>query len=346
MFELKNINKNDLLLKASLAGFLIGTKFLLDKIKQYSLKDKVVLIAGGSRGLGLVIARELIKEEAKIVICARDEEELQKAKDDLIENGAKNVLTVKCDLKERSEIGSMVNKIHDAYGQIDVLVNNASIMTVTPFEDATVENYEELMDNGFWATLNTVLAVFPEMKKRGEGRIVNISSIGGKISVPHLLPYSASKFAIAGFSTGLRAELAKYGIIVTSVFPGLMRTGSPPNAFFKGQHNKEYKWFSIFDSLPLVTVSAETAAREIIAALKSGRAELVFPLEYKIAAKLNSLFPEASSKFMEFFNSIFLPESGSGGPNREKRKGYELSPEMGDSNLTVLSEKAKVKNNE
>lgn len=346
MFNLKDINKKDLLIKASLAGLLIGAKFLLDKTKQYELKNKVVLIAGGSKGLGLVIARELINEDVKIVICARYEEELFKAREDLIQMGAKDVLTITCDLTKRSEVDNMVQQIHKQYGQIDVLINNAAMITVTPFEDATIQDFEDVMNNGFWAALNTIMAVYPEMKDRGEGRIANISSIGGKISVPHLLPYSASKFAIAGLSSGLRSELAKYGITVTSVYPGLMRTGSPPHAFYKGQHDKEYKWFGILDSLPLLSVSAEYAAREIVAALKSGQAELVFPLEYKIAAKFNALFPELTSRLMELFNTFVLPEAGNDGTAKEVKTGDEIDSRIGGSRLAVLSEKARVKNNE
>src|SRR6185503_4123757 len=118
-------------------------------------------------------------------------------------------------------------------------------------------------------------AVLPEMRARREGRIVNITSIGGKISVPHLLPYSASKFALVGLSEGLRAELAKDGIVVTTICPGLMRTGSPRNATFKGQHRAEYAWFSIGDSLPVTAMSADRAARQILTACKRGEAEVV-----------------------------------------------------------------------
>src|SRR5204863_5194639 len=122
--------------------------------------------------------------------------------------------------------------------------------------------------------LFTTLSVLPAMRRQGEGRIVNISSIGGKIAVPHLLPYDASKFALTGFSEGLRAELLKDGIYVTTVCPGLMRTGSPRNADFKGQHEAEYAWFSIGDSLPGMSMSAEAAAERIVTAFRQGEAEV------------------------------------------------------------------------
>src|SRR5204863_2185868 len=160
-------------------------------------------------------------------------------------------------------------------GAIDVLVDNAGIIQVGPLETMTQEDFRRAMNTHFWGPLNTTLAVLPEMRRRKTGRIVNISSIGGKISIPHLVPYSASKFALVGLSEGLRAELAKDGISVTTVCPGLMTTGSPRNAFFKGQNQAEYAWFSISDALPGVAMNAEAAARAIIRACKRGDAEIV-----------------------------------------------------------------------
>ncbi|MEJ7710408.1 MAG: SDR family oxidoreductase [Pyrinomonadaceae bacterium] len=139
----------------------------------------------------------------------------------------------------------MVQRVTETLGGIDVLINNAGLIQVGPLEVMTLEDYEEAMRTHFWAPLYTILAVLPQMRRRQEGRIVNISSIGGKIAVPHLVPYSASKFALVGLSTGLRTELAKDKIVVTTVSPGLIRTGSPRNATFKGKHREEYAWFSI-----------------------------------------------------------------------------------------------------
>src|SRR5437868_10247139 len=170
------------------------------------------------------------------------------------------------------------------FGRIDVLVNNAGTIEVGPMEVMTLDDYEKAMRTHFWGPLYMVLAVLPEMRARKEGRIVNVSSIGGKISVPHLLPYCASKFALTGFSEGLRAELAKDGIVVTTVCPGLMRTGSPLNAFFKGQHQAEYAWFSISDSLPISSISAQRAARQIVRACKNGDAEVILSVPAQLAA--------------------------------------------------------------
>jgi short-subunit dehydrogenase len=199
------------------------------------------------------------------------------------------------------------------------------------------------MDVNFWGPLQVCLAVVPHMRSRGAGRIVNISSIGGKISVPHLLPYCASKFALVGFSRGLRSELDKDGIVVTTVCPGLMRTGSPRNADFKGRHEAEYAWFSISDSLPGTSMSAERAARQILNACRRGDAEIILTVQARIAAKLDALFPEFNSEIMALVNRM-LP--GMDGGSMESRKGRDSESAATQSGVNTLGEQAAVRNNE
>jgi short-subunit dehydrogenase len=237
----------------------------------------------------------------------------------------------------------MITAVNSRFGGVDVLVNNAGVIQVGPIEVMTHEDFELVMQAHFWGPLNTIMAVLPSMRQRGSGRIVNISSIGGKVSVPHLVPYSASKFALVGLSKGLRAELMKDGIKVTTVCPGLMRTGSPRNADFKGKHQFEYAWFSISDALPLLTVSAENAARQVVRACKRGDAELVISIPAKIAVLFDALFPEAMSQMLAVANRV-LPEAG--GVGTERRKGRESTSSWSPSWLTTLNEEAALRNNE
>jgi len=183
-------------------GALAAGRLIWRKLTDYDLRNKTVLITGGSRGLGLVLAREFAHEGAHVAICARDEEELVQVRLDLRNRGA-DVITFKCDVTNPSEVANMVNEVRGHFGKIDVLVNNAGTIQVGPIEAMNREDFEKAMQTHFWAPLNTMLAVIPEMRERGDGRIVNISSIGGKIAVPHLVPYSASKFALVGLSKGL-----------------------------------------------------------------------------------------------------------------------------------------------
>ncbi|HEX2269754.1 MAG TPA: SDR family oxidoreductase [Pyrinomonadaceae bacterium] len=324
------------------AGVLSLARLAWRKLNEYNLRDKTVLVTGGSRGLGLVLAREFASEGARVAICARDEEELERARLDLQQHGAE-VMTVRCDVTNAPEVGSMVNQIHERFGQIDVLINNAGTIQVGPLEVMNREDFEKAMQAHFWGPLNTMLAVLPEMRERRDGRIVNISSIGGKIAVPHLVPYSASKFALVGLSKGLRTELRKDGVVVTTVCPGLMRTGSPRNANFKGKHREEYAWFSISDSLPLTSIKAERAARQIVDACKQGRAELVITVQAKLAVMFDALFPELSSEMLALVNQL-LPEPG--GIGQKSAKGRDSTSSWSPSWLTKLTEDAAVKNNE
>src|SRR5207248_919379 len=146
--------------------------------------------------------------------------------------------------------------------------------------------------------LRLTLAALPGMRDRHSGTIVNIVSIGGRIPVPHLLPYVAAKHAFAGFSSALRAELSGSGVTVTSVFPGLMRTGSHTAARFSGRADKEYAWFAPLASLPLVSGSASRAARAIVAAAEFRRPELVFTPAAKVASRLYAMAPATATRLL------------------------------------------------
>jgi short-subunit dehydrogenase len=335
-------NTNDLIKITAIAGGALLLKSAIDYLREYDLRDKTVLITGGSRGLGLVMAREFARHGTRLALCARDEEELERARLDLERFGVE-VMVVRCDVRNRQEVNDMVAAVNARFGNVDVLVNNAGVIQVGPFEVMTEEDFEQAMQAHFWAPFNTIMAVLPSMRQRKSGRIVNITSIGGKVAVPHLVPYSASKFALVGLSKGLRAELMKDGISVTTVCPGLMRTGSPRNAEFKGQHRFEYAWFSISDALPLLTVSAENAARQVVRACKRGQAELVISIPAKIAVLFESLFPEAMYQILSVVNQL-LPAPG--GIGTQKAKGKESTSAWSPSWLTTLNEEAAVRNNE
>ena len=334
--------KRALMLAAAGAGALAVARALYRRSKEYDLEGKCVLVTGGSRGLGLVLAREFADEGARVAICARDNQELERARRDLSARGA-DVFAFPCDVTDRAQVSELIEVVTRRFGQIDVLVNNAGVIQVGPLEVMTLEDFEQAMNVHFWGPLYTTLAVLPQMRARRDGRIVNVSSIGGKVAVPHLVPYSASKFALAGLTEGLRAELAKDNVTVTSVIPGLMRTGSPRNATFKGRHRDEYAWFSISDALPVTSIQAERAARQIVTACKRGQAELIITTQAVLAVKFRALFPEATADMLALANRL-LP--GAGGIGRRRAKGKESESALAPSLLTTLSDRAALRNNE
>ena len=309
---------------------------------RYPLNDKVVLITGGSRGLGLVLARHICARGGNVAIIARDPDELVRAKTDLVPRGGK-VLTVECDLLDAGQTQLAVRKIIDRFGKIDVLINNAGIIEVGPLEHMTPEDFDRAMRLHFWAPFELISQIVPEMRIWGGGRIVNISSIGGKIAVPHMAPYSASKFALTGLSDALRAELARDNIYVTTVAPGMMRTGSHVNAKFKGKHDSEFAWFAASAGAPLLSMNANRAARKILAACRRVQPSLTLTFAARLQVVANALFPNLTGYAMQLANR-FLPESP-GAEGDGSRAGTQLR-RHGPEWLTRLADRAIAKNNE
>jgi NAD(P)-dependent dehydrogenase (short-subunit alcohol dehydrogenase family) len=276
----------------------------------YNLQGRTVLITGGSRGLGLALARRMADEGARLAICGPDPESLERARASIAKLGAE-VMAVPADVTDPASVEELIEAVRQRLGPIDVLINNAGVIEVGPAVTTSVADYENAMAINFWGMLYPTLALLPEMRARRSGRIVNITSIGGKLGLPHFLPYSASKFAAVGFSQGLRAELAADGIKVVTVCPGLTRTGSPRNAIFRGRHRSEYAWFSISDPLPGLSMSAEKAARRIVAACRRGDAEVLFPLPARVAAVVNAVAPGLTARVLAGVDRL-LP-GGEGG---------------------------------
>jgi NAD(P)-dependent dehydrogenase (short-subunit alcohol dehydrogenase family) len=271
------------------------------------LRGAVALVTGGSRGLGLALSRELAQQGCRLAICARDESELEGARIDLQQFGAE-VLATPCDVSDLAQVAAMVEAVTRHYGQIDILVNNAGIIVVAPVETLTHADFERVMAINFWGVLNPTLEVLPGMRARGTGRIVNITSIGGKIAVPHLLPYTCAKFAAVGLSEGLRAELADTGISVTTVVPGLMRTGSHLHAEFGGEQRAEYRWFALNASAPYpIAIGADRAARLIVRAVKRDQAECTYPISAVVAARLSGLLPSTTTNVLTLVDQL-LPQ--------------------------------------
>jgi short-subunit dehydrogenase len=295
------------------------------------LAGKVVLITGSSRGLGLAMAEEFGRRGAKLVLTARDPWELERARQLLVERGAvrsaDEVLTIPADLRQAEEAKHVVERATEQLGRIDVLVNNAGVITVGPVENQRIEDFHEVMEANFFTGVHCALSVLPQMLARRSGTIVNIASIGGKIAVPHMLPYTASKFAAVGFSEGLHAELRSKGVHVLTVCPGLMRTGSHVSAQFSGDTEREYRWFSVAANLPGVSTSAACAARRIVRAVVAGETEIAITPQAIVAARLASVAPEAVALAMSTVNRM-LPKSttGKGTQRGADVKGKETMP--------------------
>ena len=329
---------NKTLLAGSVAGFLLGKAL---KPRRWTFHNKVVLVTGGSRGLGLLLARQLAQQGAHLALVARSADGLGRAATELRRGGVL-VLTVPADVGDRAQVEAAVEATLRHYGRLDVLVNNAGVIQVGPTANMALGDFETAMRTHFWGPLYATRAVIPQFRRQGGGRVVNIASIGGKVAVPHLVPYSASKFALVGLSDGLRAELAKDNIRVTTVCPWLVRTGSYRNVDVRGQHERELAWFALSDSLPLLSMRGEDVAKRILEACRRGQPRLVLSPFGKTATAVNALFPHLTATLMATANRL-LPDAT---PDTHMKKGFESFSPLVPSPLTRLSDAAAARNNE
>lgn len=308
-----------------------------------SLSGRVVFITGGSRGLGLELARVFGARGARVAICARDAAEIERAADDLRSRGI-DALALIGDMRIPTVVERTIAEITETFGPLDVLVNNAGTIEVGPLDAMTIDDYRNAMETHFWAALYAIDAALPSMRERRSGRIINVASVGGRVSVPHLLPYSASKFALVGYSEGLRAELARFGIRVTTVVPGLMRTGSPERATFKGRNKLEYLWFSLGDSLPFISVDVTAAAQAIVDAAERGSADLTISLPAKLLSLAHGIAPGLTADALGLVARILPPFGGIG---RASRPGYASHSALAPSPLTAATQhRARTQNEE
>jgi NAD(P)-dependent dehydrogenase (short-subunit alcohol dehydrogenase family) len=283
----------------------------------------VVVVTGGSRGLGLAIASRFARTPVRLVLAARDFAQLQQAQATLLARHSQlrpeDFYLVAADLAKPEECQRLISETIAHFGRIDVLVNNAAVIEVGPLESQTLEIFERTMQVNFFAALYTTWAALPHLRTQAplpgarpgsrRAAIVNIASIGGKIALPHMLPYTAAKFALVGFSEGLHAELRSKGIRVTTVCPGLMRTGGEDHAQFVGNIDAERRWFNFAARTPGITVSAKYAANRIFRAVESGRAEITISPQAWVAARFGGLCPETLQLANALTNQHILPKA-------------------------------------
>lgn len=288
-----------------------GALFISSLAKKFDLNGKSVLITGGSRGLGLSLAWNILERGGQVMLLARDEDELFKGKEMLLNDfPSASIFTCTCDVTKMPDLTKAFDQAFLEMNGIDLLINNAGSILVGPFTSMELEDFEAQIRLHLYAAVQTTQLIVPHFKSRGGGRILNICSMGGKVAVPHMLPYDASKFALAGFSQGVTAELAKEDIFVTTAYPALMRTGSAIQAVFKGEHEKEFAWFETLDNFPGLSLSADRAAKNILDAVCDGRTEILLSMPAKLRMLLGAFLPETMNLIMSFSNR-FLPEEDS-----------------------------------
>jgi short-subunit dehydrogenase len=270
-----------------------------------TFRGRVVVITGGSRGLGLAMARRFAAEGARLALIARSADQLRTAAAELASHGA-TVMTIVGDVRQRAQVDAAIDQVVRTLGRIDVLVNNAGVIQITPFVHASMRDFENSIATHLWGPLYATNAALPHLVHT-RGRIVNIASVGGRVAIPHMAPYSAGKFALVGLSEALRAELAPLGVSVTTVSPFLMRTGSHRNVVVRGQHRKEAALFALGTATGLTAMSAARAADQIVRAARARRSHVSPGWPSRLAALGQGVSPELVSSIATLVTRLALP---------------------------------------
>jgi len=303
------------------------------------LEGKTVLVTGSSRGLGRAVALELGRRGCRVAICARTSADLERVRAELVALGV-TVHAEVCDLRSMDQVEGLVANVTAHLGPIDVLIANAATITVGPVESMAVADFDDAMTSIFKTSLHAALAVLPSMRSRKRGTVAFVTSLGGKISVPHLVPYSTAKFAEVGLAEGLRAESAQSGINVLTVIPGVMRTGAHVHATFKGNAEKEYGWFGAGATAPMpMTIDPARAARRIARAVARGDHEIILTPAAQVGLAVQRLSPELVGFLMRIASRL-LPKAPSI-PARDLRSRDGLDVERSSAAPEVAFVKAR-----
>lgn len=307
------------------SGLLIGIGLAVSRTRQprESFRERTVVITGGSRGFGFALARRFAAEGARLALLARTTGQLDEAIARLRADYDADAMAVSCDVRDPRSVRAAVAAIVARTGGIDVLVNNAGVIQVMPFEHVQLEDVADSLDTHVWGPMYLIGACLPYLRRARDGRIVNVASIGGRIAVPHLFPYAIGKFALVGLSESLHAELTRHGIAVTTVVPHLMRTGSHRNAVVRGQHAKEAVWFALGTASRLTAIDATRAASRVVEAVRNRRARITLGWQARLAEVADAVAPETTAALTAMVARL-LPKATTGLDGDRARVSREI----------------------
>ena len=252
------------------------------------MKNKVVIITGASSGIGLALAQEFDKYNAKIVLAARSIEKLEK----LITQMKSEAIAVKTDVSVEQDCINLIDKTVDKFGQIDILINNAGISMRSLLIDTEISVIKRLMGVNFWGTVYCTKYALPYLLKT-KGSVTAVSSIAGFKGLPGRVGYSSSKFAIHGFLDVLRTENIKTGLHVLLAAPGFTKSNIR-NVALVGDGSTQGE--TPRDEEKMMT--SEEVAKHIVKAIKKRKRELILTTQGKLTVLLNKLFPKMMDKMV------------------------------------------------
>ena len=318
---------------AGIAAALLATQ-AARRARRIDLRGRVVMITGGGRGLGRAIADECLAHGSKLAICGRDAQEIATATAALRARGA-DILGATCDASDPDQVNAFVQRVIDRFGRIDVLVNNAGTSYVGPAAAMRAEYMEDALRGIFWVQYYPTMAVLPHMRWQGFGRIVCISSIGGKIPVPHMSAYAAGKYALTGWAQTLAAELDAQNIAVSVIAPPPLRNGAALFSYFNGQAEKEFLWFTGMLNLPLMSTTPRRVARTVSDAARHGDPERAVSAYSWLVSRFHGLAPNLMSAILKLYNQLLPAPAGAGSTTR-MQLGQDIVASSQDRKVRAL----------
>lgn len=219
-----------------------------------AIASKIVVITGGSSGLGAQAALHLAEQGATVVLGARREDRIRALAEEIIAKGG-TALAVETDVTDRASVQNLVDTAVRTYGRIDVLLNNAGVMPLSPLENLRVDEWDLMIDVNIKGVLYGIAAALPHMKAKKSGHIINVSSVAGHRVLENSAVYSATKFAVRALSEGLRGEVKPYNLRTTVISPGAVQS-----ELLDGIHD-EATAEQLRNFVPGIAISAESFAR-------------------------------------------------------------------------------------
>ena len=246
-----------------------------------NLEKKVVLVTGAAKGIGKATAIEFAKNGARLILADIDEGGLKITAEE-IKKYRKEVIFVKTNVSDPKSVENLVNKSISKMGRVDVLANIAGILIKAEMKDCDLSDWKKIINVNLWGPIHTVHYLLPHMLKNGNGHIVNMSSGAGFIALPGTIIYGTSKYGVYGFSENLRIELANYGIGVTVVGPGSVKTDMTQKLVSRGV-------FTAIDSTKQRLMMPEQIAKKIVKAVKKNKFILLPGAEIKVVYYLKRI---------------------------------------------------------
>ncbi|MCP3136455.1 SDR family NAD(P)-dependent oxidoreductase [Pyxidicoccus xibeiensis] len=324
-------------------GLAAGAGLLLSaaarRARRIDLKGRVVVVTGGARGLGFAIARAFLQRGCRLAICGRDGGSVERAVEALRSEGA-DVFGAPCDATDAQQVRAFVEQVLARFGTIDVLVNNAGQCFAGPASQLEAETVEKALRGIFWVQFHPTMAVLPHMRSRRFGRIVNITSIAGKLPVAHQAAYTAGKHALTGWSETLAIELEREGIRVSTLTPPPLRNGAPLNVHFNGSAEEEFLWFTRVLTSRLATTTADRTARAVVDAAEHGDRERTISAISWLGARVQGVSPNLMTGFMALLER-WQPPQGALGETSKMRPGHEVVATSQDARVHTLAAAAR-----